>query len=89
MGKVDSSLCSFCKVASETIILIYFAAAINQNFCRRRFKTGASQFCPCQIFSPEIVIFGLFDDREYILLQNFIFLLHKKFIYEKGVILQD
>ena len=70
MGRVDSSLCSFCKVTSETIVHIFCS-------CNR------SKFLWQKILSPEIVIFGLFDAREYILQQNFILLLYKKFIYEK------
>ena len=62
MGKVDSSLCSFCKVTSETITHI---------------------FCGCNKSTFLWQKIGLFDSREYILLQNFILLLYKIFIYDK------
>ena len=42
-----------------------------------------ASFVLCQIIHLKIVIFGLFDATEYILLQNFILLLYKKIIYEQ------
>ena len=82
MGKVDSSLCSFCKVTSETIVHTFCSCNKSkllwqkiQNLCKPAFSLPE--------LSPEIVIFLLFDAREYIILQNFILLLYKKFIKEK------
>ena len=82
MGKVDSSLCSFCKVTSETITHI-FCGCNKSKFLWQKIQNWCKPVFSLPDLSPEIVIFGLFDAREYILLQNFILLLYKKFIYEK------
>ena len=82
MGKVDSSLCSFCKVTSETITHI-FCGCNKSKFLWQKIQNWCKPVLSLPDLSPEIVIFGLFDAREYILLQNFILLLYKKFIYEK------
>ena len=82
MGKVDSSLCSFCKVTSETIAHI-FCGCNKSKFLWQKIQNWCKPVLSLPGLSPEIVIFGLFDAREYILLQNFILLLYKKFIYEQ------
>ena len=77
MGKIDSSLCSFYKVTSETITLI-FCGCNKSKFLWQKIQNWCKPL--------EIVIFGLFDAREYMYdvrcqrVQNFILLLCKKFI---------
>ena len=73
MGKVDSSLCSFCKVTSETMTHI-FCGFNKSKFPWQKIQDWCKPVLSLPDLSPEIVIFGLFDGREYILLQNFILL---------------
>ena len=82
MRKVDSFLCSFCKVTNETITHI-FCGCNKSKFLWQKIQNWCKPVLSLPDLSPEIVIFELFDAREYILLQNFILLLYKKFIYEK------
>ena len=88
MGKVDSSLCSFCKVTSETITHI-FCDCNKSKFLWQKIQNWCKPVLSLPDLSPEIVIFGLFDAREFILLQNFILLLYKNLFMIKGAILQD
>ena len=82
MGKVDSSLFSFCKVTSETIVHI-FCSCNKSKLLWQKIQNWYKPVLSLPDLSPEIVIFGLFDAREHIILQNFILLLYKKYIYEK------
>ena len=82
MGRVDSSLCSFCKVTSETIVHI-FCSCNKSKFLWQKIQNRCKPVLSLPDLSHEIVIFGLFNATEYILLQNSILLLYKKFIYEK------
>ena len=82
IGKVGSFLCSFCKVTSETIVHI-FCSCNKSKLLWQKIQNWCKPVLSLPELSPEIVIFGLFDAREYIMLQNFILLLYKKCIYEK------
>ena len=66
MGKVDSSLCSFCKVTSETIVHI-LCSCNKSKLLWQKIQNWCKPVLSLRELSPEIVIFGLFDAREYIL----------------------
>ena len=70
------------KVTSETIVHI-FCSCNKSKLLWQKIQTWCKPVLSLPELSPEIVIFRLFDAREYFILQNFVLLLFKKFIYGK------
>ena len=82
LRKVESSLCSFCKVEDETYIYLFYSCR-KTSILWRQLQEFFSTALDLPSISPRSAIFGFLDDAlEHKLLIKHILLLFKNYLYK-------